>query len=89
MLKVNISPLFRSHCLYVPQLLQILPQIINTQEVIQEIFSLFRGKDMMPAGDQLWIGYNSRGAFSTVNHLHFHLGIIAELLQPGESHLYI
>ena len=51
MLKVNMSPLFRSHCLFVPRLMEILRHKIDTVDVLEEVFGLFQGAPMMPAGD--------------------------------------
>ena len=51
-LKVNMSPLFRSHSLFIPRLKEILPQEITSIDMIQEVLGLFTGgKTMMPDGD--------------------------------------
>ena len=44
---------------------------------------------MMPQGDRMWVGFNSKGALASVDHLHFHVGLKNELIQPGKTSLYI
>lgn len=91
MLKVNVSPVFRSHCLYVPNLLKLQKQEISSAEQILDVWTLFdpEQKPMMLPGSQLWIGYNSKGALASVDHLHFHVGLVSELVQPGRTRLWI
>ena len=82
MLKVNVSPLFHSHCLYVPLLLQILPQEISNLDSITDLLTIFsKNKPLMPANPaEIWIGFNSKGALASVDHLHFHIGPKSRLL---------
>ena len=91
MLKVNVSPLFRSHSLFVPRITEVLAQEITSTDALLEVFSLFgTGRALMPArASDVWVGFNSKGALSSVDHLHFQVGMVRELLQPGKSSLFI
>ncbi|KAH6559642.1 hypothetical protein KP509_1Z001500 [Ceratopteris richardii] len=63
---VNVSPIDYGHVLLVPKLHDCKPQRID-----RESFQL-AVKFVAEAGDRNFrVGYNSLGAFATVNHLHF------------------
>ena len=81
-LKVNMSPFFHSHSLYVPHLQDIRRQKISSAEQIEDVLSLFcpEMKPMMPSADRLWVGFNSKGAQSSVDHQHFQVILVSELL---------
>lgn len=65
---INISPIERYHCLFIPQRLQNLPQIA-TKKSVQNILELI----MMSNSKNIRAIFNSLGAFASVNHLHWHL----------------
>lgn len=72
---INSSPLTRFHSLVCPRLQDSLPQII-TKECIEFAIDFITG-----LGDRSYrIGYNSLGAFASVNHLHMHLIQVQEKL---------
>ncbi|GER43918.1 GDP-L-galactose phosphorylase 1 [Striga asiatica] len=63
---INVSPIEYGHVLLVPQILERLPQRIDRD-------SFFLALQMAEeAGNPYFrLGYNSLGAFATINHLHF------------------
>ncbi|KAI4321967.1 hypothetical protein MLD38_035285 [Melastoma candidum] len=63
---INVSPIEYGHVLLIPRILECLPQRIDPE-------SLLLALDMAAeAGNPFFrLGYNSLGAFATVNHLHF------------------
>ncbi|XP_072291961.1 GDP-D-glucose phosphorylase 1 [Eucyclogobius newberryi] len=64
---VNISPLEFGHCLFVPDPLQRSPQVLTKFAVKVGIESVFLSSD-----PGFRVGFNSLGAFASVNHLHLH-----------------
>ncbi|XP_029952228.1 GDP-D-glucose phosphorylase 1 [Salarias fasciatus] len=64
---VNVSPLEFGHCLFVPDPSRCLPQIITRFAIQVGIESVLLSSD--PA---FRVGFNSLGAFASVNHLHLH-----------------
>lgn len=72
---INNSPLTKFHSLICPRLQDSLPQII-TKECIEFAIDFITG-----LSDRSYrIGYNSLGAFASVNHLHMHLIQVPERL---------
>jgi diadenosine tetraphosphate (Ap4A) HIT family hydrolase len=71
-LKVNVSPLRRGHSLFVPDIGSIHKQGDLNPEALVQVIDLFSVLQNSP-NETLIIGYNSPGAFSSVNHLHFHI----------------
>ena len=65
-IKVNISPVFETHSVYIPYIDTKIPQFIGSKEILENVKKL----KMEDYGEYL-VGYNSAGAFSTINHLHF------------------
>lgn len=64
---INKSPIFNYHCLIVPNLHACLQQKIDNESLFIVIkFMHFFGMPTMK------IGFNSLGAYSSINHLHFH-----------------
>lgn len=63
---INVSPIEYGHVLLIPRVLECLPQRIDPD-------SLFLALHMaQEAGSPYFrLGYNSLGAFATINHLHF------------------
>ncbi|XP_061946874.1 GDP-L-galactose phosphorylase 2-like [Populus nigra] len=63
---INVSPIEYGHVLLIPQVLNCLPQRIDHGSFL---LSLHMAKE---AADPFFrVGYNSLGAFATINHLHF------------------
>lgn len=72
---INNSPLTKYHSLICPRLSESLPQII-TKDSIEFAIDFITGLN-----DRSYrIGYNSLGAFASVNHLHMHLMHVPEKL---------
>ena len=71
---VNVSPLMYGHGLLVPWCEQGLPQHLTHQPIELAIKLLRRC-----ATSNFCIGFNSLGAFSSVNHLHLHILYPSEL----------
>ncbi|KAK7878206.1 hypothetical protein WMY93_031158 [Mugilogobius chulae] len=64
---VNVSPLEFGHCLFVPDPLQCYPQILTKFAIEVGIESVLLSSD-----PGFRVGFNSLGAFASVNHLHLH-----------------
>ncbi|KAF2295409.1 hypothetical protein GH714_032793 [Hevea brasiliensis] len=63
---INVSPIEFGHVLLIPRVLDCLPQRIDHESFL---LALHMAKE---ASDPFFrIGYNSLGAFATINHLHF------------------
>lgn len=79
-LLINNSPLTKSHSLICPRVHEVLPQII-TKECIEFAIDVIFGFN-----DRSYrIGYNSLGAFASVNHLHIHLFHVPEKLYVEDA----
>lgn len=72
---INNSPLTKYHSLICPRLKENLPQIL-TKECIELAIDIITGLN----NRSYRIGYNSLGAFASVNHLHMHLICVEEKL---------
>lgn len=64
---INVSPIERGHVLLIPRALSSLPQLVDEGTALLAL--QFARELGSPA---LRVGYNSLGAFGTINHLHFH-----------------
>ncbi|KAL9427774.1 hypothetical protein AB3S75_029872 [Citrus x aurantiifolia] len=63
---INVSPIEYGHVLLIPRVLDCLPQRIDHESFL---LALYVAKE---AADPFFrLGYNSLGAFATINHLHF------------------
>ncbi|CAH9066964.1 unnamed protein product [Cuscuta europaea] len=63
---INVSPIEYGHVLLIPRILDFLPQRIDLESFF---LAMHLAKE---AGDPFFrVGYNSLGAFATINHLHF------------------
>ncbi|KAK9989781.1 hypothetical protein SO802_030020 [Lithocarpus litseifolius] len=63
---INVSPIEYGHVLMIPRLLDYLPQRIDHKSFL---FAVHMARE---AADPLFrVGYNSLGAFATINHLHY------------------
>ncbi|KAL8046338.1 hypothetical protein ABFX02_08G171700 [Erythranthe guttata] len=63
---INVSPIEYGHVLLIPRILEQLPQRIDG-----ESFLLALHMAVETANPYFRLGYNSLGAFATINHLHF------------------
>ncbi|XP_031639769.1 GDP-D-glucose phosphorylase 1 [Contarinia nasturtii] len=79
---VNNSPLTKYHSLICPRVNENLSQIMN-KECIEFAIDLMTGLD--DHGYRL--GYNSLGAFASVNHLHLHLIHVPEKLYLEDAEI--
>jgi GDP-L-galactose phosphorylase len=61
-----VSPIEYGHVLLIPRVLDCLPQMIDP-----ESFLLALQMAAEAASPYFRLGYNSLGAFATINHLHF------------------
>ncbi|XP_008274095.1 GDP-D-glucose phosphorylase 1 [Stegastes partitus] len=64
---VNVSPLEFGHCLFVPDPSRCYPQILTRFAIKVGIESVLLSSD-----PGFRVGFNSLGAFASVNHLHLH-----------------
>ncbi|KAI3989334.1 hypothetical protein MKX01_026917 [Papaver californicum] len=63
---INVSPIEYGHVLLIPRILECLPQSIDHKSLLLAI------QMASEAGSPYFrLGYNSLGAFATINHLHF------------------
>lgn len=63
---VQVSPIEYGHVLLIPRILEHLPQRIDCESFLLALHMA------VEAGDPYFrLGYNSLGAFATINHLHF------------------
>ncbi|XP_047321896.1 GDP-L-galactose phosphorylase 2-like [Impatiens glandulifera] len=63
---INVSPIEYGHVLLIPRVLDCLPQMIDRESFFLAILMAAE------AGNPYFrLGYNSLGAFATINHLHF------------------
>uniref|UniRef100_A0A1D1Y3B8 GDP-D-glucose phosphorylase 1 n=1 Tax=Anthurium amnicola TaxID=1678845 RepID=A0A1D1Y3B8_9ARAE len=63
---INVSPIEYGHVLLIPRVLECLPQRID-----RECFLLALRMAAEAGSPYFRLGYNSLGAFATINHLHF------------------
>ncbi|KZV44491.1 GDP-L-galactose phosphorylase 1 [Dorcoceras hygrometricum] len=63
---INVSPIDYGHVLLIPRILECLPQRIDRESFLLALYMA------VEAGNPYFrVGYNSLGAFATINHLHF------------------
>ena len=63
---INVSPIEYGHILLIPRILECLPQRIDRDSFLLALYMA------VEAGNPHFrLGYNSLGAFATINHLHF------------------
>ncbi|KAL6313930.1 hypothetical protein AAG906_011657 [Vitis piasezkii] len=63
---INVSPIEYGHVLLIPRIFECLPQRID-----RESFLLALDMAVEAGNPYFRLGYNSLGAFATINHLHF------------------
>jgi len=71
---INVSPIEYGHVLLVPRVLESIPQAMNAATFMQALH-FAREAD----NPYFRVGYNSLGAYATINHLHFQVGRRASL----------
>ncbi|CAL5329519.1 unnamed protein product [Camellia sinensis] len=77
---INVSPIEYGHVLLIPWILECLPQRIDR---VSFLLALYMAAE---AGNPYFrLGYNSLGAFATINHLHFQGGNTLEDLSNAVS----
>ncbi|XP_061533556.1 GDP-D-glucose phosphorylase 1 [Phycodurus eques] len=64
---VNVSPLEFGHCLFVPDPARCFPQVLTRFAIQVGMESVLLSSD-----PSFRVGFNSLGAFASVNHLHLH-----------------
>lgn len=72
---INVSPIDHCHVLLVPRVLDCLPQALtpDTALLALQFAAELGGSSSSRSGSGAFrVGYNSLGAFATINHLHFH-----------------
>ncbi|KAK9689329.1 hypothetical protein RND81_09G052800 [Saponaria officinalis] len=63
---INVSPIEYGHVLLIPRIFECLPQRIDYESFLLALYMA------VEAGNPYFrVGYNSLGAFATINHLHF------------------
>ncbi|XP_074320233.1 GDP-L-galactose phosphorylase 1-like [Silene latifolia] len=63
---INVSPIEYGHVLLIPRIFECLPQRIDHESFLLALYMA------VEAGSPYFrLGYNSLGAFATINHLHF------------------
>ncbi|GKV38752.1 hypothetical protein SLEP1_g46631 [Rubroshorea leprosula] len=69
---INVSPIEYGHVLLIPRILECLPQRIDRESLLLALYMAAE------AGSPYFrLGYNSLGAFATINHLHFQAYFLA------------
>ncbi|XP_010433431.1 PREDICTED: GDP-L-galactose phosphorylase 1-like [Camelina sativa] len=63
---INVSPIEYGHVLLIPRVLDCLPQRIDHKSLLLAVHMAAEA-----ANPYFRLGYNSLGAFATINHLHF------------------
>lgn len=63
---INVSPIEYGHILLVPRVLDNLPQLVTPETLL---FALQFAQEVN--NPYMRVGYNSLGAYATINHLHF------------------
>jgi GDP-L-galactose phosphorylase len=71
---LQVSPIEYGHVLLIPRVLDCLPQRIDP-----ESFLLALQMAAETASPYFRLGYNSLGAFATINHLHFQVLLLCHL----------
>jgi hypothetical protein len=83
----NAYPLCKYHMLFLPFFLENNPQFINKQEIIERVLNVFyyltcvntsNNNPPMFNEENLVMAYNSKGASSSINSLHFQMYMLSE-----------
>ncbi|KAG6489294.1 hypothetical protein ZIOFF_050563 [Zingiber officinale] len=78
---INVSPIEYGHVLLVPHVLDCLPQRIDPESL-----SLALHMAAEAGSPYFRVGYNSLGAFATINHLHFQAYFLSTPLPVEKAH---
>eukprot|EP00252_Welwitschia_mirabilis_P015000 TRINITY_DN330_c1_g5_i1.p1 TRINITY_DN330_c1_g5~~TRINITY_DN330_c1_g5_i1.p1 ORF type:complete len:442 (+),score=68.84 TRINITY_DN330_c1_g5_i1:773-2098(+) len=70
---INVSPIEYGHVLLVPRVLDCLPQRIDHDSLLLALHMAAEARNPF-----FRLGYNSLGAFATINHLHFQAYFMAQ-----------
>lgn len=79
--KINVSPVLETHSLLIPYLHRKVAQFISHPNVLQTVLDFYHFETESP--ENYIIGFNSAGASSSMNHLHFQM---ADLKLVKEKH---
>lgn len=71
---INVSPIEYGHVLLVPRVLDNLPQLVDPNTAL---LALRFAKEA--DNPYFRVGYNSLGAYATINHLHFQVRVCMSL----------
>ncbi|KAJ8766566.1 hypothetical protein K2173_023813 [Erythroxylum novogranatense] len=66
MVAINVSPIEYGHVLLIPSFFECLPQRIDRESLLLALYMAAEARNTF-----FRLGYNSLGAFATINHLHF------------------
>ncbi len=78
---INVSPIEYGHVLLCPRVLDDLPQLVDPGTVLLALHFAAEA-----ANPYFRVGYNSLGAYATINHLHFQVSMWGgEALSCGHS----
>jgi hypothetical protein len=84
---VNASPLFRGHGLLVPYLHALHPQVVS--DPVRHVLPALRLGRLIGGGPggrpDFRLGFNSLGAFASVNHFHIHTAFAADIFPSSSS----
>ena len=83
----NGYPLAKYHMIFLPFFLKNYPQYINKIEIITRVLSIFTYFSQR-SEDNLVMAYNSKGASSSINSLHFQIILLSEF-NINYSQMYI
>jgi hypothetical protein len=72
----NIYPVGFMHCLFLPHFFKCMPQFISDISIIERVFHLIKKF----SSSNLCLGYNSKGASSSINNLHFQMYFLDKLI---------
>lgn len=70
---INVYPVIQNSLLLLPKMKFNKPQIIDSPELLYTSVLLTKDNSAVFNNDQIIIGYNSKGACSSINHLHFQI----------------
>ncbi|XP_013714674.2 GDP-L-galactose phosphorylase 2-like [Brassica napus] len=78
---INVSPIEYGHVLLIPRVLDCLPQRIDHKSLLLALHMAVEA-----ANPYFRVGYNSLGAFATINHLHFQAYYLAMPFPIEKAH---
>ncbi|CAG7892511.1 unnamed protein product [Brassica rapa] len=78
---INVSPIEYGHVLLIPRILDCLPQRIDHKSLLLALHMAVEA-----ANPYFRVGYNSLGAFATINHLHFQAYYLAMPFPIEKAH---